>query len=100
MQVKNNTLIDRLNQLKSLNSFPNAYIGYRITLATPITVASVKRSFPKLKLVKSYLRSMMYQERLNGLALLLIEKEMLEEIDYKSLIHNFASQKMRKINFK
>ena len=42
----------------------------------------------------------MSQERLNGLAILLIEKEMLEELKYKNLISNFASQKARKIDFK
>ncbi|KAK4591761.1 hypothetical protein RGQ29_016274 [Quercus rubra] len=45
-------------------------------------------------------RSTMSQERLSGLAILLIEKEMLEELKYKNLISNFASQKARKINFK
>ena len=42
----------------------------------------------------------MSQERLSGLTILPIEKEMLEEIKYKNLISNFASQKARKINFK
>ena len=39
-------------------------------------------------------------ERLSGLAILSIEKEMLEELKYKNLISNFASQKARKIDFK
>ena len=42
----------------------------------------------------------MSQARLSGLTILPIEKEMLEEIKYKNLISNFASQKARKINFK
>ena len=42
----------------------------------------------------------MSQERLNGLAILSIEKEMLEELEYKNLISQFASQKARKIGFK
>ena len=42
----------------------------------------------------------MSQERLNGLAILSIEKEMLEELKYKNLISNFVSQKARKIDFK
>ena len=41
----------------------------------------------------------MSQERLSGLAILFIEKEMLEELKYKNLISQFASQKARKINF-
>jgi len=42
----------------------------------------------------------MSQQRLNGLALLSIEKELLNEINYDNLIDNFASQKTQKINFK
>ena len=42
----------------------------------------------------------MSQERLSELAILSIEKEMLEEVKYKNLISNFASQKVIKIDFK
>ena len=42
----------------------------------------------------------MSQERLRELAILSIEKEMLEELKYKNLISNFRSQKARKIYFK
>ena len=63
-------------------------------------VASAERSFSKLKLIKSYLRSSMSQERLSNLAFLSIEKDLLSKLKYKSLISDFASQKIRKINFK
>ena len=42
----------------------------------------------------------MSQKRLSRLAILLIEKEMLEELEYKNLISQFASQNARKIDFK
>jgi hypothetical protein len=43
----------------------------------------------------------MSQERLNGLAILSIKKKkMLENLEYKNLIKNFASKKARRINFK
>ena len=41
----------------------------------------------------------MSQERLNGLAILLIEKK-INGLKYKKLIINFTSQKARKIDFK
>ena len=41
----------------------------------------------------------MSEERLSGLAILLIEKEMLAELECKNLISNFSSWKIRKINF-
>ncbi|TMW83814.1 hypothetical protein EJD97_000681 [Solanum chilense] len=69
-------------------------------LTIPVTVASAERSFSKLKITKSYLRSTMSQERSSGLAILSIEKELLEEIDYTKIINNFASQKARKIDLK
>ena len=94
-----NTPVDILNYIKKLEYFPNACIAYRILLTIPVTVASAKRTFSKLKLIKSYLRSTMSQERLSGLAILSIEKNMLEKIDYKSLINNFASKRARKIKF-
>ncbi|XP_070040246.1 uncharacterized protein [Nicotiana tomentosiformis] len=100
VQVEDNSLIDILNQIKRLDSFPNAYIAYRIMLTISVTVASPERSFSKLKLIKSYLRSTMSQERLNGLAILSIEKDLLGEINYKKIISNFASKKARKIDFK
>jgi len=69
-------------------------------LTIPVSVASAERRFSKLKLIKSYLRSTMSQQKLNGLALLSIEKDFLNEINYDNLIDNFASQKARKINFR
>jgi hypothetical protein len=41
----------------------------------------------------------MSQEILSRLAILSIEKNMLEKIDYKSLINNFASKRARKMKF-
>ena len=75
-----------------MNCFPNASIAYRILLTIAVTVASTEISFSKLKLLKSYLRSTMSQERLNGLTILSIEQDLLENIEYKNLISNFAAQ--------
>ena len=62
----------------------------------PVTVASAERSFSKLELVKNYLRSNMSQERLNGLAILCIEKLLLDEIDIDMVINDFASRHVRR----
>ena len=69
---------------------------FRILLIIPVTVASIERSFSKLKLIKSYLRSTMSQEKLSGLVILSIEKKILVKLEYKNLISNFVSQKARK----
>ena len=98
-QINENCPINVLNYTKRLESFPNACIAFRILLTIPVTVASAEKSFSKLKLIKSYLRSTMSQERLGGLAILSIEKEMLAELECKNLISNFAPLKARKIIF-
>ncbi|XP_022852714.1 uncharacterized protein LOC111374290 [Olea europaea var. sylvestris] len=70
-----NGAADVLNYIKRMNCcFANALVAYRILLTIPVTVASAERSFSKLKLIKSYLRSTMSQERLNGLSMISIKK--------------------------
>ena len=99
LQINENSPINVLNYIKRLESFPNACITFRILITIPVIVASIERNFSKLKLIKSYLRSTMSQERLSRLTILSIENEMLAELESKILISNFASQKARKINF-
>ncbi|GKA33018.1 zinc finger MYM-type protein 1-like protein [Tanacetum coccineum] len=86
--------VDVLTFLKQRDCFPNALIAYRVLLTIPVTVASAERSFSKLKLLKSYLRSSMSQERLNGLAMIAIE---ISNVDYKEMVKNFASRNARRI---
>ncbi|KAH9733977.1 TTF-type domain-containing protein [Citrus sinensis] len=99
LQFKINTPLDILNYIKKIGSFPNAFVAYRILLTMHVTVASAERSFSKLKLIKSFLRSTMSQERLNGLAMLSIEKDFLGHLNFEDLINNFASKKARRIIF-
>ena len=79
--------------------FPTVSVALRVLLTIPITVASGERSFSTLKLIKTYLRASMKQDRLNGLALLSIEKSVAKELNYTSLIRKFASIKARRVSF-
>nr|KYP40411.1 hypothetical protein KK1_038260 [Cajanus cajan] len=80
-----------LNYIKRSFSFPNTYITYRILLTLHVTVVTVEISFSKLKLIKSYLRSTILQDRLNELTILSIESDMSELLDYKTFINNFTT---------
>ena len=61
-----------------------------------VTVASPERYFSKLKLLKSYLRSTMTQESLNGLVTIAIENDVLE-INYEDIIEDFISKNTRRM---
>ena len=70
-----NIPIDILNYIKKIDSFPNAFISYRIMLTISVSITLPERNFPKLKLTKSYLRLSVSQQILNRLILISIEKE-------------------------
>ena len=91
--------IEILKFLKRHDCFPNATIAYRLMLTIPVTVASAERSFSKLKLLKSYLRSTMTQERLNDLAMIALEGDLLEKIDYERIIEEFISKNTQRMTF-
>ena len=69
---------------------------YRILLTILVTVASSEIYFSKLKLLKSYLRSTMTQESLNGLVTIAIENDVLE-INYEDIIEDFISKNTRRM---
>ena len=69
-------------------------------MTVPVTVATAERSASKLKLIKDFFRSSMSQERLSGLVLLSIENEQTKILDFKKVIQQFASAKVRRKNFK
>ena len=70
--------------------FPNVNIALRIFFVMAVTNCSAERSFSCLKRIKNYLRSTIGQDRLNALALLCIESELVDAID------EFATLKSRR----
>ena len=77
--------------------YPNLWTALRISITLPVTVATAERSFSKLKLIKTYLRSTMSQERLSGLAVLSINHQLAEQISFDDIIDDFASRKARRV---
>ena len=76
--------------------FPGLFTMYRIFLTLPINSAGAERSFSRLKLIKSYVRSTIGEDRLSGLALITIERQFASEVDYNEVIDNFARMKPRR----
>ena len=88
--------LEILEFVKATDCYPNVSICYRILLTMLVIVAPTERNFSKFKLLKSYLKSSMLQEILNALAILCIEKNMLENIDVNTIINDFASINARR----
>ena len=61
-----------------------------------LTVATAERSFSKLKLIETHLRSIMQDDRLSGLAVLSIENAEARKLDVSKIIDDFASRKARR----
>lgn len=77
--------------------FLNVWTALRICLTLTVTVAEAEKSFSKLKLIKTYLRSTMSQERITGLTIISINHTAAEQISYDDVIDDFASRKARRV---
>jgi hypothetical protein len=77
---------------------PNVAVALRILLTLPMSVASGKRSFSVLKLIKNYVRPSVSQERLSGLATIAIENRTAMKLKFETVLGEFANMKARKVN--
>lgn len=91
-----NEKLEFLHNQKIVSSFPNVEIILRLYLTLPISNAEGERSFSVLKIIKNYLRSTIRGEKLNDLAILYIEKDKLNIINYEDMINEFTESKIRK----
>ena len=79
--------------------YPNLVTLYKLYLTIPISSAAAERSFSRLKLIKSYLRSTMSEDRLSGLAIINIERDLAKKVNFNTVIDTFAKMKQRGKNF-
>ena len=72
-----------------------------ILITTPMTTAEAERCFSTLKRIKTFLRNSMGQERLNALAMLSMERELVLNMrDFnEKVIDRFAALKERRAKF-
>lgn len=75
--------------------YPNINTLLRIVSVLPVTTCSCERCISMLRLVKTYLRSSMCDERLNGLALMKSHYDM--KIYYNEVLNIFARKHPRRL---
>ena len=92
-------LIEFIVSFGDENVLPNLRISIQILLTVSLSIASCERSFSKLKLILTYLRTNMDQKRLNDLAIISIEGNSNQPSDFDEIIDTFSSLKARKVPF-
>lgn len=81
------------------STFPNVLTALRIYRCLMVTNATGERTFSKLKILKNCHRASMTQERLNSLAIMATENDVLQNIDFQDILNDFTTTKLRKKNF-
>ena len=86
------------NTLKSIkfSRFQNIKVALRIIGTLPVTSCECKRSFSTFRRLRTYTRSTMVAERLNGLALLHVHKDIIVNIDK---VIDLYAMKNRRLKF-
>ena len=95
--------------LKKINKAMEAYSSYdekaypllksllQILLTLPISAATVERSFSTLRRLKTWMRSRMTEDRLTGLALLYVHRDI--TVNIENVINRYANSKNRRLEF-
>ncbi|CAG9817043.1 unnamed protein product [Phaedon cochleariae] len=78
--------------------FPAIKILLQIFVALPVSTATAERSFSTIKRLKTHLRSTMGEERLNGLTLPNIYKEV--DLNIENVMNRFATSKATRMSLK
>ena len=86
-----------LSKHRLCESTPYLFISLKLYLTVAVSIASCERSFSKLKLIKSYLRSTMGESRLSALSILSIESDLVDTLSFDDIISEFALMKARRI---
>ena len=84
-------------KLVSFPGFENIKVALRILATLPSTSCECERSFSMLRRLKSYTRSTMVEDRINGLALMQIHPEI--EPDIADVINKFCASGARRLAF-
>ena len=75
------------------NGFNNIKVSLRILGTSPVTTCTCEQSFSAMRRLKTYTRSTMVSERLNGIALMYVHQEIVPDIE--KVIDLFSTENRR-----
>lgn len=91
--ISSDEIIKRLSK----QQYPNYYKLYQLALTLPVGSVKCERSISVLRRVHNFNRSTMSQSRLCALSILTIESELMENLNNKSLIDQFAATRRHRV---
>lgn len=80
------------------SDLPNVRVLLQIICTLPVTSSTAERSFSALRRLKTYLRSTMTEDRLNGLAILHVHRDIAYRMSPKEVLEIFARRHKRKLS--
>ena len=80
------------------DAFPNIYVPLVIACTLPVTPCETERCNSQLKLLKTYLRSTMTEQRLSDLAMIKVHRNIVSELDFDKLVIKFANKHPRRMS--
>lgn len=85
---------------KYADSLPNIKVLLQLLCTLPVTTSTAERTFSALRRLKTYLRSTMTEERLNGLALLHIHQDISNIMKAEDVLDVYVRKHKRKLSLK
>ncbi|XP_025407145.1 52 kDa repressor of the inhibitor of the protein kinase-like, partial [Sipha flava] len=82
-----NTGLEALN-ICNKDIYPNIYFLFKVLCTLPVSTSLLERMFSTLKRVKTYLRNTMSENRLNGLDILAVHKNI--KVDAEKVLNELA----------
>jgi hypothetical protein len=95
-KVEYDNIADTLRNCNEL-AFPNIYVALKILAVVPVTTCECERSVSALRRMKTWLRTTMSNERLNGLAMMHINDDVTVTVD--EVMNTFARQNPTRMQF-
>jgi energy-converting hydrogenase A subunit M len=94
-QIKTKPITNVVSTLAEYNEniYHSIYTLLNILASLPVTIATSVRSFSSLKHLKTYLRNTITENRLNGLALMNIHRDV--KVTVEKVIENMARKNRR-----
>ena len=91
--------IKPLNEKQLMFAYPNITCLYELFLAFPMTMTTTKRSFSKLKLLKTASYYTMVESWLSSLLIQSIERNISNKVDYGKFINAFSINRPHHLPF-